>query len=175
MPTPIDPPFRLEHIGSLVRPAVLLEARDAHAKGDIDDAALRAVENVEIEKIVAWQVAQGFRVITDGEFRRDTYTDSFGLAAFEGLQRRTVSDENFRYTNHSGEQADMHAVFVEGKLEWTKPVNVADFEFLASITPEGCIPKVTLPGPCHIHYRAGRDKISTGSLSRSRCILVGYR
>lgn len=160
MPPPVDPPFRLEHIGSLVRPAVLLEARDQHAKGDIDDAALREVENTEIEKIVAWQVEQGFRVITDGEFRRDTYTDSFGLAAFEGLQRRTISDENFRYTNHSGEQADMHAVFVEGKLEWTKPVNVADFEFLKSITPDGCIPKVTLPGPCHIHYRAGRDKIS---------------
>lgn len=156
----IDPPFRLEHIGSLVRPKPLLAARNKNAKGEISDNDLREIENAEIRKIVAWQVAQGYRVITDGEFRRDTYTDSFGLAAFEGLQRRTVPDEKFRYTGHSGDKVDMHAVFVNGKLEWTKPVNVRDFEFLASITPEGCIPKVTLPGPCHIHYRAGRGKIS---------------
>jgi len=99
-------------------------------------------------------------VITDGEFRRDTYTDSFGMAAFEGMQRRTVSDENFQYTGRAGDKVDMHAVFVEGRLKWTEPVNVADFEFLASITPANCIPKVTLPGPCHIHYRAGRDEIN---------------
>lgn len=56
-------------------------------------------------------------MITDGEFRRDTYTDSFGMAAFEGMQRRTVSDENFQYTGRAGDKVDMHAVFVEGRLK----------------------------------------------------------
>ena len=156
----LDPPFRLEHIGSLVRPLALLKARDSHASGELDDAALREIENTEIEKIVTWQVEQGYRVITDGEFRRNAYTDSFGLAAFEGMARREVPDENFKYTSTSGDSADWHGVFVDGKLEWNQPVNADDFEFLVSVTPEGCVPKITLPGPCHIHYRAGRDRIS---------------
>ena len=84
----LDPPFRLEHIGSLVRPLALLKARDSHASGELDDAAWREIENTELEKIVTWQVEQGYRVITDGEFRRNAYTDSFGLAAFEGMARR---------------------------------------------------------------------------------------
>lgn len=72
-PPQIDPPFRLKHIGSLVRPPAILAARAKHANGGINDGALRDIENAEIKKIVRWQVLQGFRVITDGEFRRDTY------------------------------------------------------------------------------------------------------
>lgn len=55
MTVSFNPPFRLEHIGSLVRPAPLLDARDKHANGEIDDATLREIENTEIEKIVNWQ------------------------------------------------------------------------------------------------------------------------
>ena len=159
MAFPIDPPFRAEHIGSLVRPSAVLAAREEHAAGRIDDAGLRAVEDSEIEKAVALQAGLGLRSVTDGEFRRRSYTDSFGIAVFGGLKSVRTDDPNWRYTNQAGEISDANVSIVEDRLTWDGPANVADFAFLASVAPEGCVPKMTLPGPCHIHFRAGRGNI----------------
>ena len=78
MAFPVDPPFHAEHIGSLVRPPAVLAAREEHEAGRIDAAGLRAVEDAEIAKSVAAQAALGLRSVSDGEFRRRSYTDSFG-------------------------------------------------------------------------------------------------
>ena len=154
------PPFRVEHIGSLVRPPSVIAARGRFSDGLIDSEELRRVENDEIEKSVAWQCGAGFVAVTDGEFRRASYTDSFGVAAFDGLRTVPTSDPNWRYVDHDGRVTSANVSVVDKRLEWRSPVNVADFEFLASVTPEGHIPKMTLPGPCHIHFRSGRENIS---------------
>ncbi len=66
----IKPPFRADHVGSLLRPAALKQAREKHAKGEIDAAALKAVEDREIERAIKKQEEVGLKAITDGEFRR---------------------------------------------------------------------------------------------------------
>ena len=159
MAFPIDPPFRAEHIGSLVRPPAVLAARGEHEAGRIGADELRAVEDAEIAKTVAAQAALGFRSVSDGEFRRHSYTDSFGVAVFGGLRTARSNDPNWRYTDHTGETSGANVSVVEDRLVWEGPANVDDFAYLASLAPEGCVPKMTLPGPCHIHFRAGRDNI----------------
>jgi 5-methyltetrahydropteroyltriglutamate--homocysteine methyltransferase len=72
-----SPPFRAEHIGSLVRPPELLRARQEHAAGKLDRAGLTAVENAAIRDVVKLQEEVGLQVVTDGEFRRGTYSDNF--------------------------------------------------------------------------------------------------
>ena len=159
MSFPIDPPFRAEHIGSLVRPRAVLEARQARAAGRIDDAGLRAVEDAEIEKTVAFQAGLGLCSVSDGEFRRHSYTDSFGTAVFASLGTARTDDPDWRYTNQAGETSEANISVVADRLVWEGPANVADFAYLAAIAPQGRVPKMTLPGPCHIHFRAGRDNI----------------
>ena len=159
MAFPIDPPFRAEHIGSLIRPPAVLAARKAHDAGRIDAAELRAVEDAEIAKSVAVQAATGLRSVTDGEFRRHSYTDSFGVAVFRGLRTARSDDPNWRYTNQAGETSGANVSVVKDRLVWEGPANVDDFAYLASVAPDGCVPKMTLPGPCHIHFRAGRENI----------------
>ena len=97
------PAFRAEHIGSLIRPPAVLAAREDRAAGRIDAAALRAVEDAEIARSVAAQAALGFRCVSDGEFRRHSYTDSFGVAVFGGLRTARSDDPDWRYTNRAGE------------------------------------------------------------------------
>jgi 5-methyltetrahydropteroyltriglutamate--homocysteine methyltransferase len=80
----LHPPFRAEHIGSFLRPAALLKARAEHAAGRQTDAELRAAEDEAIGAFVALQEGLGFRIVTDGEFRRSTYTSNFTT---EGLTR----------------------------------------------------------------------------------------
>ena len=159
MTFPIDPPFRAEHIGSLVRPEAVLAARRDRAAGRIGDARLREVEDAEIARAVALQAGLGLRSLSDGEFRRHSYTDSFGVAVFAGLGTARSDDPNWRYTNQAGETSDANVSVVADRLVWEGPANVADFAYLASLAPEGCVPKMTLPGPCHIHFRAGRGNI----------------
>ena len=83
------PPFRADHVGSLLRPAALKEARERHAKGEIDAAALKAVEDREIEDIIRKQEAVGLQVITDGEFRRSWWHLDF-LWGLDGVERHVM-------------------------------------------------------------------------------------
>ena len=79
------PPFRDDHVGSLLRPAALKDARERCARGEIDAAALAAIEDEEIKKLIARQEAIGLKSITDGEFRRASWQTDF-LAALEGIE-----------------------------------------------------------------------------------------
>ena len=80
-----NPPFRAEHIGSFMRPPELLRARDDCAAGKISADALRAAENVAIKDFVALQQRLGFKSVTDGEFRRATYTANFTTEGISGV------------------------------------------------------------------------------------------
>jgi len=79
---PLSPPFRADHVGSLLRPAPLLQARQEHAQGTISDAQLRETEHGAIRDVVRMQQDVGLRTATDGEFRRASWRGSTGASAW---------------------------------------------------------------------------------------------
>ena len=153
-----QPPFRAEHIGSLLRPPALLEARDAFATGTIDRQRLTAAENEAIRNVVKLQEEVGLKVVTDGEFRRGTYSDSFTISGISGVAVELTEDTGFTSSTTHGHRMARRIPKVVDRIQWNGPQNAADFRFLKSLTDR--TPKITLPGPCYIHYRAGRANIS---------------
>jgi len=156
--TTSQPPFRAEHIGSLLRPPALLEARDAFATGAIDRQRLTAAENEAIRNVVKLQEEVGLKVVTDGEFRRGTYSDSFTISGISGVAVELTEDTGFTSSTTHGHRMARRIPKVVDRIQWNGPQNAADFRFLKSLTDR--TPKITLPGPCYIHYRAGRANIS---------------
>lgn len=154
MPKLLEPPFRAEHIGSLLRPASLLARR---AEGG-NREAMRAAEDAAIRDAVALQLELGLSSITDGEFRRHAYSDSFTTDVFKGVKIASTLDDNWTYSNAAGGTTEGRVPVVTDRLLWTGSPNVENFRYLVSVAPAG-LPKVTLPGPCYIHFRAGRDNI----------------
>jgi methionine synthase II (cobalamin-independent) len=153
-----SPPFRAEHIGSLVRPPRLLQARAQHAEGKLGRDELRAIEDDAIRGVVALQQEIGLNVVTDGEFRRGTYSDSFTSAGISGVQIELTEDQGWTSSQSHGHRMARRIPKVVDRIAWTGPQNADDFRFLKSLTAR--TPKITLPGPCYIHYRAGRANIS---------------
>lgn len=160
MTAPINPPFRAEHIGSLLRPARLLALRADHAVGKISDEEVRRAEDDAITQAVALQLELGLSSITDGEYRRYAYSDSFTIDVFTGVKIGSTEDRNWTYSDAQGQKTEGRVPIVVDRLEWSGPVNVDNFEFVKRIAGTG-LPKVTLPGPCYIHFRSGRDNISS--------------
>ena len=154
----MSPPFRAEHIGSLLRPPALLRARNEFAAGRIDQARLTAIENEAIRAVVKLQQDVGLGVITDGEFRRGTYADSFTTSGISGVSIELTEDEGFTRSATHGHRMARRIPRVIDRIRWKGPQNAGDFRFLKSVTSR--TPKITLPGPCYIHYRAGRANIS---------------
>jgi methionine synthase II (cobalamin-independent) len=157
-----NPPFRADHVGSLVRPAAVVEARDAHEAGRIDAAQLRAIEDTEIREVVARQAELGLRVATDGEFRRGTYSDSFTTTGIAGIQVELTEEEGWRRSASHGHRTARRIPKVVSRITWRPGGNAEDFAVLraAAVSFPAVTPKITLPGPAYIHYRAGRDNIS---------------
>jgi 5-methyltetrahydropteroyltriglutamate--homocysteine methyltransferase len=156
--TSSPPPFRAEHIGSLLRPPELLHARERHAAGALDRQALTAIEERAIRDVVKLQEDIGLQVITDGEFRRGTYSDSFTSSGISGVSVEVTESEGWTPSASHGHRMARRIPQVVDRIEWKGPQNAADFRFLKSLTSR--TPKITLPGPCYIHYRAGRRNIS---------------
>ena len=99
---PLNPPFRAEHIGSFLRPPALLKARAAHAAGRLTDAELRAAEDDAIRDFVALQERLGFQAVTDGEFRRSTYSENLTTAGMTGVTAEQSGEMEWSYTNAAG-------------------------------------------------------------------------
>jgi 5-methyltetrahydropteroyltriglutamate--homocysteine methyltransferase len=154
----VNPPFRAEHIGSFLRPPALLRARAEHDAGRLSDDELRAAENAAILDFIALQEDLGFEVATDGEFRRGTYTANFTTSGLTGVSAEQVGEGAWAYTNASGHQERARLLTVSDRIRRAESGNPADFSFLAANTK--VTPKITLPGPCYIHFRAGRARIS---------------
>ena len=153
-----SPPFRAEHIGSLLRPAALLAARRDHAAGRIDADALEAIEQDAIRRVVKQQEDAGLQVVTDGEFRRSTYSDSFTTSGISGVSVELTEEQGWSPSQTHGHRTARRIPEVVDRIVWTGSRNAEDFRFLRSLTDR--VPKITLPGPCYIHYRAGRAHIS---------------
>ena len=155
---PLNPPFRAEHIGSLLRPRNLLDARRRHEAGEINMAELGAFEDDAIRNVVALQEKAGLQVVTDGEFRRGTYSDSFTTSGITGISNLETEEAGWSKSDTHGHRTAQRIPRVVDQIRWAGPRNAQNFAYLKSLTQ--VTPKVTIPGPAYIHYRAGRDNIS---------------
>jgi methionine synthase II (cobalamin-independent) len=153
------PPFRADHVGSLLRPAALKEARAKSARGEIDAAALRAIEDREIERIIRRQEEVGLSSITDGEFRRSWWHLDFlwGLAGVE----RYVMDQGIAF---AGVTTRAEGARVVGKLDFRAHPMIEHFRFVQSHTER--TPKMAIPAPSAIYGRVGRKPISDTAYPR---------
>ena len=154
----INLPFRAEHIGSLVRPTALVQARKEFEAGRMNQAALRDAEDAAIRQVVALQEDVGLQVVTDGEFRRGTYSDSFTTQGIRGVSVELTEPEGWKSSASHGHRMARRIPRVVDRIQWNGPQNARDFAFLKSVTSR--TGKFTLPGPGYIHYRAGRQHIS---------------
>jgi 5-methyltetrahydropteroyltriglutamate--homocysteine methyltransferase len=149
------PPFRAEHIGSLLRPPGLIALRREFAQGRVGQDELAQAENRAIVDAVHLQEAAGLRAVTDGEFRRESYHSFF----YGQLGDVTIAAPA---TAVDGQAAQPTAI-IRSRLAWTHPIHVEDFKFLRQVT--GALPKITIPGPCALHFRGG-DAAVTASAYR---------
>jgi len=154
-----NPPFRAEVIGSFLRPDAIKNARDAHHEGRISHPELRAIEDEEIRKVIAMQESVGLKVATDGEFRRSTYSENFTTQGLTGVRSEHVGSGDWAYSDGKGGTRAARVPVVSAPIKWTASVNVPNFSFLQA-NVKTAMPKITLPGPCYIHYRSGRANIS---------------
>jgi len=147
------PPFRADHVGSLLRPAPLKEARAKHARGEIDAGALAAIEDREIEKIIKRQEEAGLQSVTDGEFRRSWWHLDF-LWGLDGIERYAM-EQGIAF---AGTTTRAEGARVVGKLGFRDHPMLAHFRFLKGHTSR--IPKMTIPAPSALYGRVGRTAVS---------------
>jgi len=151
------PPFRADHVGSLLRPPHLLQARDDVASGRIGDAALRAVEDDAIREIVRKQEEIGLRSATDGEFRRASWHMDF-IYQLDGITKEP-GEIKVKFHNEQGDiEFTPAALHVDGKLGVSKTIFGDDFRFLQQAVKTN-VPKLTIPSPSMVHYRGGKAAI----------------
>jgi 5-methyltetrahydropteroyltriglutamate--homocysteine methyltransferase len=149
----MKPPFRADQVGSLLRPATLIQARERAKRGEISAAELREEENAAIREIVARQEAIGLQSITDGELRRDWWHLDF-LKQLDGVALQENAGPKF-----VGVPQDQPPIAtVTGKVRYSKPVMIEDFKFLKGITQRTA--KFTMPSPSMLHLRGGRNAVS---------------
>ncbi len=165
------PPFRAEHVGSLLRPAALLKARAAaegdqyrQARGPLTYAGLEAIEDQAIRDVVGLQEDVGLQVVTDGEFRRRSWFQDFVLA-LEGTEitfvDSAVSAALPFQDDQSVDQLPGHIVRVRRKLRRERGIFTGHFTFLKSLTAR--TPKISLPSPSMMHFWGGRDAIDAAA------------
>jgi len=140
------PPFRADHVGSFLRPAALKEARAKHEKGEITDAALKAVEDRAIEEVIKKQEDVGLKLATDGEFRRSWWHfDFFGM--LDGVRIYEL-DHGIQF---QGVQTKPKSIRVTGKIGFSDHPMLEHFKFLKAHTK--VLPKMTIPSPSVMHFR----------------------
>ena len=151
------PPFRADHVGSLLRPSQLLQARDDAAAGRIDADELRAREDDAIREIVRKQEEVGLQSATDGEFRRGSWHMDF-IYELDGITKEP-GEIKVKFHNEKGEiEFTPAALHVDAKLGVSKTIFGDDFRFLQQTVTRN-VPKLTIPSPSMVHYRGGRAAI----------------
>ena len=168
MPPPDLPPFRADHVGSLLRPQPLLRARDDFAAGRTTAAELRRAEDEAIAGVVRMQQEAGLRSVTDGEFRRASWHMDF-IYRLGGVSK-APGNLAVQFRNPSGTiEFTPAALHIDGKIRLDETIFGDDFSYLKSVTPAGLTPagltpagltpKLTIPSPNMVHYRGGPASI----------------
>ena len=153
------PPFRADHVGSLLRPRALLDARAQRARNEISEDELRRREDAAIRDVVKMQRDVGLEVATDGEFRREMWHMDF-MARFINVDV-VPGKIKVRFRSPDGEtEVEPPGAVVTGKLGWPEGgIFVEHFKFLKSVVQPGIAPKITIPSPSTMHFRGGRTAV----------------
>jgi 5-methyltetrahydropteroyltriglutamate--homocysteine methyltransferase len=154
----IDPPFRADQVGSLLRPPEVHAAREQRAAGEITAAQLRAVEDAAIATAVREVESIGMRSVTDGEFRRAW----FHLDFLQQLENVVVTG-NIAASSDAADTVHLTPpkLSVVGPIKHVRDIQVEDFKYLASVVTQ--TPKVSIPSPTMVHFRGGRAGIDIES------------
>ena len=140
------PPFRADHVGSLLRPKPLRDAFRHHAQGELTATAYTEMQDKAIRDVVALQEEAGLQVVTDGEFRRSSYWGRF-VERCNGFE---IKPAVFKFRDDHGHEVDFTATYAAAKLKRTQPLATDEFEFLRGITK--ATPKITMPAPSTMHF-----------------------
>lgn len=152
------PPFRADHVGSLLRPRRLLEARRDAANGELAAEELRRLEDEAIREVVGHQEAVGLPSATDGEFRRASWHMDF-LYRIGGVET-AQNHITVRFKNEQGEfEFTSAGVRIDERLHLAEPIFADHFDFLAAQVTTAT-PKLTIPSPSMLHYRGGPAAIN---------------
>jgi 5-methyltetrahydropteroyltriglutamate--homocysteine methyltransferase len=160
MPERVKPPFRADHVGSLIRPDALIEARAAAEKGELAPAELTRIQHDAIRDVVRMQEDIGLKLVTDGEYNRHSWQRDFLLKI--GNVKPMASKLTVRFHSAAGTRDHSPpSLQVAGKLSRPAGIFVDDFKFLKSIA--GATPKLTIPSPTIVHFRGGREAIDASA------------
>ena len=140
------PPFRADHVGSLLRPAVLRQAFRDHAAKRIDDNTFAKIQDQCIRDVVKLQEDAGLKVVTDGEFRRGSYWSRF----VERIEGFSIKPALFKFRDDQGHEIEFTAPYTVEKLRRNQPLALDEFLFLREVTT--ATPKITLPSPSTMHF-----------------------
>src|SRR5579864_2573202 len=153
-----NPPFRADHVGSLLRPPALRRLREETQANRASAAELRSAEDAAVRDAALMQAELGLTGVTDGEFRRRSWHMDF-LHQIGGVEP-TGQVLRVQFRNDEGSvDAALGAFRVAGKLRLEKTIFGDDFAYLKSVAPTGTVPKLTIPSPSMLHYRGGRAVI----------------
>jgi 5-methyltetrahydropteroyltriglutamate--homocysteine methyltransferase len=142
----VNPPFRADHVGSILRPQALKQARQQHEQGKISDAQLKEVEDREIAKVIRQQEAIGLELATDGEFRRSWWHfDFFGMLA--GVEKYRL-DHGIKF---QGKETRPESIRITGKIGFGAHPMLEHFKYLKAHAR--ATPKMTIPSPSVLHFR----------------------
>ena len=158
--TPRDrPPFRADHVGSLLRPPELLRAREEHSQGMIDADELRGIEDEAIRDVVKLQETVGLRSVTDGEFRRASWHMDF-IYQLDGISKVMDETLHVRFRNERGTiEFAPPSLRVDDRIGLSKTIFGEAFDFLRRSASDRQTPKLTIPSPSMVHYRGGRAAV----------------
>src|SRR3954470_10095059 len=154
------PPFRADHVGSLLRPQEVLQARDDFAAGQITAEQLKEIEDAAIQKIISMQGEVGLKTATDGELRRESWHMDF-IYSLGGITK--VQDDTIKVHFHN-EQREFDwappSAHVDGKLSLPETIFGEHLAFVRD-NVTSARPKLTIPSPSMVHYRGGRSAIDS--------------
>src|SRR3954462_2604715 len=145
------PPFRADHIGSLLRPKKLRETFRKRSLGEIPERELRATQDQSIREVIRLQEDCGLPVVSDGEFRRVSYWEKF-VRLTAGLEVRNAV---FRFHDAHGHESDFTAPYVRAKVARSAPITVDEFRFVKQHAAR--TPKITMPAPSTLHFYRFND------------------
>jgi 5-methyltetrahydropteroyltriglutamate--homocysteine methyltransferase len=148
-----SPPFRADHVGSLLRPLELREARAQRERGEITAGALKALEDSCVRAVIKKQESIGLRAVTDGEFRRAFWHFDF-LEGLEGVESY-IPEQGIQF---QGGQTKPRALRVTAKIGAANHPMLDHFRFINEHAKG--VAKMTIPSPSVLHYRGGRKAVS---------------
>src|SRR5215475_1482034 len=146
-----QPPFRADHVGSLLRPAALRQGFRQHAAREIGDTEFGKLQDQCIRDVVAMQEQAGLKVVSDGEFRRGSYWGRF----VERTDGFAIKPASFKFRNDAGHEVEFTAPYAKKKIKRLQPLAPDEFMFLRSATR--LTGKITLPAPSTMHFYRCND------------------